>query len=170
MPFTCKGLCDIQIVLYKKLSFQKIGTEVYLCKICDKCVEIKDIIKNSLFKIKNRCICCNAKFRVKSRSKRKLCRCGCGEIINRVDNLGREKTYIKGHNWRLKKCPKRRCVICDTSDTQKSKCRGMIFPSWHKFHMNFLCHNCYNKKLYYFKKLKNLFKELNYSVIWRIIH
>lgn len=71
----CKGLCETHPDIFmKNRKGKKIGQSVYYCKLCAKYVKITQVIKNTLFKLKNKCICCKARFRIgKSRQKQKKC-------------------------------------------------------------------------------------------------
>ena len=173
MPFICKGLCESDPNLFEKDRSRKIGIEVYFCRLCDKYIKIKDIIANSLFKVKNRCACCNAKFRVKksrvSRQNKIYCKCECGERIDKVDKYdGSPKFYLRGHCNRIKNITKRKCSICKKNTKGFTKYGS---PKWKKYTINsikyYLCATCYQRKNYHTNKLKNLFKELNYSVIMK---
>ena len=176
MPMNCKGLCEChpKIFINHRPGFQ-IGKNVFFCKLCHKYIEIKELIKNELFKIKNKCICCKAKFRAKksktARSHKQFCKCGCGCKLDKLDSVGRNHSYIHGHNRRIKNIHDRKCGKCDKNTTAFFK-NGS--PKWKKYFdingmLNYMCHTCYQNKRYYISKLKNLFKKLNYSAIMRMI-
>lgn len=137
MSLNCKGLCESHPNIFmKNRKSKKIGESVYYCKLCAKYVKITQIIKNTLFKLKNKCICCKARFR--------------------IGKLSRQKQ-------KQKKCIK--CNNFNTLFTKDNRYGG-VYPNWHRFGTEyFLCHNCYMKKQYRLMKLKKLFTELKYSFV-----
>lgn len=171
----CKGFCEAHPDLFiKQKPSLKIGKDVYFCKLCEKYVEIKQIIKNALFKFKNKCVCCKARFRVKqsisSRSNRQFCKCGCGQKLDKLDKHGRKRRgYINNHDKRKsKEMEKRKCHKCNTQNTTQNKHNdtGNVYPLWHPFgKIGFLCHNCYMGNRRRIEKIKKLFAELNYSFV-----
>lgn len=178
MAMNCKGLCSIHPELFVNNRPQfKIGDNVYFCKLCDKYVEIKQIIKNSLFKFKNKCVCCKAKFRMKtsrsSRQNRKYCKCGCGERIYKTNRYSRNNFYILNHDKIKKEIKDRKCIKCNTNNTYLENYTGpkvqKRYPVWHKFGTKFLCTKCDNTNRYYIRKLKKILNELQYSAVMKII-
>lgn len=159
MPFECKGVCATHKNIYiTRNPLNIIGIDVYKCSICNLFVRIKNVIKNSLFKIKNRCACCNSKFDTKA--KKKLCKCGCGELLPNRKNKNGVLDYKKGHAGSAKiPIESRKCATLNCSYVTKKFYRNNLNQN--------VCEYCYKKNKRLKKRIGSVLSiyYLSYGII-----